>query len=144
MLKDEYFERLPPKSTGRERFNLTWLYRMLEQHGKYIREKDVHATLAALTVRSITNAIRAWPLNIHRILLCGGGSYNRYIVSTLQEAFREIPVVRTDAYGVPAKWLEAMAFAWLAKQTLAGKPGNIPSVTGASEKVVLGEICKPN
>lgn len=144
MLKDEYFERPPPKSTGRERFNLTWLHRALGQHGKYIREKDVHATLAALTVRSIANAIRSCPIDIHRILLCGGGSYNRYIVSKLQEAFREIPVERTDAYGAPAKWLEAMAFAWLAKQTLAGQPGNIPSVTGASKKVVLGEIYKPN
>lgn len=144
MLNDEYFERSPPKSTGREKFNLTWLHRMLEQHGKHILEKDVHATLAALTVKSITNAIKTWATGIHRILLCGGGSYNRYIVSKLQEAFWEIPVECTDVYGIPAKWLEAMAFAWLAKQTLKGKPGNIPSVTGANKKVVLGEIYKPN
>ncbi len=143
MLKDGYFKRPPPKSTGRERFNLTWLQRMLDQHKKHLPERDVQATLAALTVQSVANAVRAWPTPVDRILLCGGGSCNRYLVAQLRAALQEVPTEHTSAYGISGKWVEAMAFAWLAKQALEGKPGNIPSVTGADKTVVLGEIFRP-
>jgi len=143
MLEDEYFKRPPPKSTGRERFNLTWLQRMLDQYEKHVPEQVVQATLAALTVQSVANAIRAWPTPVDRILLCGGGSCNRYLVTQLRAALQEAPIEHTGAHGIPEKWVEAMAFAWLAKQTLEGKPSNIPSVTGANKKVILGEIFRP-
>lgn len=143
MLEDEYFKKSPPKSTGREKFNLVWLQHMLAQYEKYVPEQDVQATLVALTVQSITDAVKTWSADIHRVLLCGGGSYNRYLVSRLQATIGEIPVELTDVYEMPAKWVEAMAFAWLARETLADRPGNIPSVTGASKKVVLGKIYRP-
>ncbi len=143
MLEDMYFKQLPPKSTGREKFNLIWLQYMLDQYEEFVPENDVQATLVALTVQSITNAIKTWTANISRVLLCGGGSHNSYLVSQLQNALQKIPVELTSTHGVSEKWMEAMAFAWLAKQTLEGKPGNISSVTGATKKVVLGELHKP-
>ena len=143
MLKDEYFKNSPPKSTGREKFNLIWVQYMLDQYEEFVTEKDVQATLVALTTQSIANAIKTWTPNTSRILLCGGGSYNTHLVSQLQETVQNIPVELTSTYGVSEEWMEAMAFAWLAKQTLDGNPGNIPSVTGASKKVALGEIHNP-
>jgi anhydro-N-acetylmuramic acid kinase len=143
MLEDEYFKILPPKSTGREKFNLIWLQYMLGQYKNFITKKDVQATLVALTVETITDAINIWAPNTSRILLCGGGSYNSYVVCQLQAAFHKIPVKYTSTDDVNEKQIEAMAFAWLAKQTLEGKPGNIPSVTGARRKVPLGDIYSP-
>lgn len=143
MLEDEYFKKLPPKSTGREKFNLIWLQYMLDQYEEFVPENDVQATLVALTVQTIANAINTWASNTSLVLLCGGGSYNSYLVSQLQTALKEIPVELTSTHGVSEKWMEAMAFAWLAKQKIDGKPGNIPSVSGAREQVELGEIYQP-
>lgn len=140
MLADEYFNNSPPKSTGREKFNLAWLEHMLDAYGKWLPAEDVQATLVALTARSIAAAMQTWAPNIARILLGGGGSYNAYLVSQLQRELHGIPIEFSSAHGVSEKYMEAMAFAWLAKQALAGSPGNIPSVTGASREVVLGEI----
>lgn len=144
MLEDPYFKQLPPKSTGREKFNLVWLQHMLDQCEEPVTEKDVQATLAELTAQSIAQAIKTQAPSTSRILLCGGGSYNTCLVSRLEHAVQDIPVEGTRAYGVSEKWLEAMAFAWLARRTLEGKPGNIPSVTGASKKVVLGDLYPPD
>ncbi len=143
MLEDSYFKQPPPKSTGREKFNLVWLQYMLDQYAEPVAEKDVQATLAELTVQSIAKAIHTQTPHTSRILLCGGGSYNTYLVGRLEHAVQGIPVECTSTYGVSEKWLEAMAFAWLARRTLEGKPGNIPSVTGASKEVILGNLYKP-
>ena len=143
MLEDEYFKTQPPKSTGREKFNLIWLQYMLDQYEEFVTEKDVQATLVALTVTSITNAIEEWAPNTSRVLLCGGGSNNTFLVSQLQVALKNKPVEHTSTYGISENWMEAMAFAWLAKLKMDGKPGNIPSVTGANGPVELGELCYP-
>ena len=143
LLEDEYFKLPPPKSTGREKFNLIWLQYMLDQNEEFVTEKDVQATLVALTATSITNAIKKWVPKTSRVLLCGGGSNNKFLVSQLQTMLKEVPVEHTSIYGVSEEWMEAMAFAWLAKLKLDGKPGNIPSVTGADKPVELGEIFQP-
>jgi len=143
MLEDEYFKQAPPKSTGREKFNLIWLQYMLDQYEEFVTEKDVQATLIALTAKTIANAIQAWAPNTSRILLCGGGSYNSFLVSQLQNSLANIPLEATSNYGISEEWMEAMAFAWYAKRNLEAKTTNIPSVTGASKKVILGEIYQP-
>ena len=145
MLEDPYFERPPPKSTGRETFNLAWLQASLARHGEPVPEADVQATLVELTAQSIARAMWAHPGTSvpARVLLCGGGSHNAYLVSRLEDAMAGVIVECTDAHGVPSKWLEAMAFAWLAKRAVDGKPGNLPSVTGARQAVVLGEVHRP-
>lgn len=143
MLKDPYFQRPPPKSTGRETFNLAWLQSMLARHETPLPEQDVQATLVELTATSVAQAVHAHPLPVARVLLCGGGSHNAYLVSRLEHAMASLPVECTDVHGVPSKWLEAMAFAWLAKQAVDGTPANLPSVTGACRDVILGEVHRP-
>jgi anhydro-N-acetylmuramic acid kinase len=138
MLGDPYFTKPPPKSTGREHFNLEWLQHNLVAHGDPISTEDVQATLLALTTHSIVNSIYSWCPQSEKVLLCGGGSENKYIIQQLKKNLDNITLEQTSDYGVPSKWMEAMAFAWLAKQNIDNKPGNIPSVTGASKQVVLG------
>ncbi len=143
MLEDPYFQRPPPKSTGRETFNLDWLQAMLARHEEPLSEADVQATLMELTAISVAQATHAHPLPVTRVLLCGGGSNNAHLVSRLEHAMEGLSVECTDAHKVPSKWLEAMTFAWLAKQAVDGTPANLPSVTGACRDVVLGEVHRP-
>jgi anhydro-N-acetylmuramic acid kinase len=137
LLAEEYFTRPPPKSTGRELFHLDWLGRHLDGSESPV---DVQATLAELTARTIALALRTLPAPVREIYLCGGGAHNRDLVARLGRQLDGATVATTAALGLDPDWVEAVAFAWLAHQTLAGKPGNLPSVTGATREVVLGGI----
>ena len=139
MLEDEYFSALPPKSTGREHFNLEWTQHYLDSIDSFLEPEDIQATLLALTTHTITDSIDAWCPQSKKILLCGGGSNNTFLIQQLEKKLNEFSMQPTSDYGVPTKWMEAMAFAWLAKQHIENKTGNIPSVTGANMAVVLGE-----
>ena len=139
MLEDEYFSALPPKSTGREHFNLEWIQHYLDSFNAPLTPEDIQATLLALTTYTIADSIDAWCPQTKKILLCGGGSENNFLVQQLEKILNKYSIQPTSDYGVPSKWMEAMAFAWLAKQHIEKKPGNIPSVTGADKAVVLGE-----
>ncbi len=139
MLQDDYFSMLPPKSTGREYFNIEWLQHFLDNTLESIPAENIQATLLALTTYTIADSIDAWCPQTKKILLCGGGSENKYLVQQLKIILNKITFQQTSDYGVPSKWMEAMAFAWLAKQNIEGKPGNIPSVTGADKPVLLGK-----
>lgn len=140
MLNDAYFLRPPPKSTGRELFNPTWLTRMLQQVGAEAAPVDVQATLCELTAVSIARAVQQYASDAARILVCGGGVYNITLMSRLRTLLAPRSVESTEDHGIGPKWVEAMAFAWLARQTLLGLPGNLPAVTGARHPVVLGAI----
>ncbi len=140
MLSDPYFEEAPPKSTGREHFNLDWLSTFTKKITKTTEPQDIQASLLALSVKSISNSIKNWCPETKNILLCGGGGSNKFFIEQLSKTLPSIQVQHTDEYGVPAKWMEAMAFAWLAKLHIENKPGNIPSVTGAREYAKLGEL----
>jgi anhydro-N-acetylmuramic acid kinase len=140
LLKEPYFHQPAPKSTGREYFNLNWLNQHLQKINQKISPVDVQATLAELTVRTIILSIRTH-LPHGEILVCGGGARNSLLMSHLQALAKpHFTIETTEKYGVDPDWVEAMAFAWLAKQTLNGKPGNLPSVTGAQSPCVLGGI----
>lgn len=141
LLSDPYFDREPPKSTGKEYFNLPWLEaRLLD--GDALAPQDVQATLLELTVSSIARAVRDLEARYDRVLVCGGGRLNSQLMLRLSASLAEqnIEVGTTDDIGVDGDSLEAAAFAWLACQTLAGLPGNEPSVTGAKGPRVLGAI----
>ncbi len=140
LLQDAYFARPPPKSTGRELFNLAWLETALADFGE-LAAVDVQATLAELTAASITAALAA--RGVHRLLVCGGGVHNAHLQGRLAALCGELIVEPTDAHGIPADWLEAMAFAWLAWARLNGQPSNVPSVTGARQAAVLGGVYLP-
>ena len=140
LLSDAYFEKHPPKSTGREYFNLNWLKKYLNLIKTNIKTIDVQATLVELTARSILFAIRKYFVNCE-ILICGGGVHNQFLMQRLKKlAEPQFILDSTQKYGLDPNWIEATAFAWLAKQTLNRKTGNLPSVTGAREKAILGGI----
>jgi anhydro-N-acetylmuramic acid kinase len=100
----------------------------------------MQTTLCELTAQSIAAAIQTHAANTRRVIVCGGGVHNHYLMARLKENLQEIPVDSAMAHGVDPDWVEAAAFAWLAKRRLDERPGNIPEVTGASQPVLLGEI----
>ncbi len=143
MLTDPYFSQRPPKSTGPEYFSMEWLMRRLEAFGRP-GVADVQATLLALTVHTIADAVKALPmLKNPEIYVCGGGAHNIAIMRALQVQLPTSKVGKTDELGISADWVEAMAFAWLARQRIQEQPGNLPIVTGASRPAVLGSIYLP-
>lgn len=135
---DDYFQLAPPKSTGKEYFSQTWLQHKLLACSDLAAE-DVQATLCQLTADSITDAIIKFAGTSRQILVCGGGAHNRQLLQTLADSLN-IPVLSTEQRGISPDHVEAIAFAWLARQTLNGLPGNLCEVTGASEPVILGGI----
>jgi anhydro-N-acetylmuramic acid kinase len=145
MLGDPYFAAPPPKSTGRELFNLDWLQRQLDAHVAIRGVEppaavDVQATLMALSVRSIADAILAHGADATEVLACGGGVHNDELMRLLGLALAPRAVKSTMALGVDPDYVEATAFAWLAKRRLEGLSGNLPSVTGAAGERVLGGV----
>lgn len=140
LLADKYFLLPPPKSTGREYFNLAWLNQHLKSLAKNIPAVNVQATLAELTAQCIISQIQK-NLSSGEILVCGGGVRNIYLMSRLQAlAHPHFTLDSTQKYGLHPDWIEAMAFAWLARQTMNKLPGNNPNVTGAKCSAVLGGI----
>ena len=125
-----------PKSTGREYFNLTWLKNYL--HPSQTREY-VQATLSELTARTITDSIKT-NFSSGEIYICGGGAHNQFLMQRIVENAHGFSVNSTATLGVDPNWVEAMAFAWLAKQTLGKHTSNIISVTGATHACVLGRV----
>jgi anhydro-N-acetylmuramic acid kinase len=134
------FAAAPPKSTGRELFNREWLDRF--GPGAHA-PADVQATLAALTARSLADAVALHCAGAEEVLVCGGGAHNGAVMRALATALAPARVASTASVGVNPDWVEAMAFAWLARETLAGRPGNLPDVTGAAGPRVLGAIYPP-
>lgn len=143
LLNDPYFLLPPPKSTGRDDFNLTWLEGRLQEYGKSLSAEDVQATLLELTAQNITNAVKVFADQTEEIYVCGGGAHNPALMGRLKKLLPGIPVASTGDIGIDPDAVEAVTFAWLAKQRMEGKPGNLPSVTGAREAVLLGAIYEP-
>jgi anhydro-N-acetylmuramic acid kinase len=140
LLSDSYFQQSPPKSTGREYFNLAWLEEKLYEFKHDISPVNLQATLVELTACSIISAIRSY-MTKGEILICGGGIHNAFLLSRLQAlAAPSFTIHSTQKYGVHPDWIEALAFAWLARQTLHRHPGNLPSVTGAKCTAILGGV----
>lgn len=136
LMTDSYFEQLPPKSTGREYFNLAWLQTYLEDDSQPC---DIQATLAQLTAGTIINAIGQMSSEAE-IFLCGGGVLNTDLVARIARLKGPHQVTTTSEVGVHPNWVEAIAFAWLGRQTILGLPGNLPEVTGTAHPCILGGI----
>lgn len=139
-LADPYFEAAPPKSTGRGYFNLDWARR---RHTAFTRAApaDVQRTLCELTARTIADAISRHACGTQRVLVCGGGAHNTFLLARLREMTR-VKVETTETAGIAPQAVEAAAFAWLAMRTLKGLTGSLPAVTGAKKAAVLGGIYK--
>jgi anhydro-N-acetylmuramic acid kinase len=137
LVAETFFKAAPPKSTGRDLFNLAWLENHLKGDEKVA---DVQATLLALTADSIAGAVQRFCTGVKEIYLCGGGAHNTALISRLQQALPQCLIQKTEVLGIAADWMEAIAFAWLAQQTMQLRPGNLPAVTGAKHSCVLGAI----
>lgn len=137
LLTEAFFKLAPPKSTGRDLFNIIWLEKFLHPDFKAV---DVQRTLLELTATSIANAINNYGTKVDEIYLCGGGAHNHTLVKRLQQLLHPIKIALSDELGIGVNWVEAAAFAWLARQTLIQQPGNLPEVTGAKAARILGAI----
>ena len=144
-LSHDFFEQLPPKSTGRELFGSEYLHQCLADAEPYhLSPADLLATLTELTVTSIVKEYSTFlPHLPDRVLLCGGGSQNLYLKRRLQTHLQPVPVLTTDEVGLSADFKEAIAFAVLAYWRTLGIPGNLPQVTGAHAEVLLGDVYLP-
>jgi anhydro-N-acetylmuramic acid kinase len=137
LLAEPFFHAVPPKSSGRDLFNLGWLEKHLQGNEA---PADVQATLLALTAHAIADGIRRFCQGAEEIYLCGGGAHNSTLTTALRENLPECRIELTDKLGIPADWMEAIAFAWLARQAIHGEPASLPAVTGARHPCVLGAI----
>ncbi len=139
LLSDPFFQLPHPKSTGREHFCLDWLLTQVKRINQEIKPEDVQRTLIEFTTQTISDSIKTLKLSNYQILACGGGMHNQFLLNSLTEKLG-VNVQKTNDFEVDGDYLEAMTFAWLAKQRIENKTGNLPSVTGARLKKVLGAI----
>ena len=137
LLDEPYLALPPPKSTGRELFNLGWLDRKLGRGAR--RPEDVQATLLEYTAATIAADVRRYAPGA-AVYACGGGAHNAILLAALERRLAPDRVTTTDALGLDPDYVEAIAFGWFARRTLAGLPSNAPSVTGARGPRVLGGI----
>ncbi len=145
LLTAPYFTCPPPKSTGREYFNGHWISAQLEKAQlTHIAPEDVQSTLMELTAYSIVQDVTRYAADTEEIYLCGGGTHNSKLIArikhNLAEVGQKIPVYSTTKIGVSPDWVEAIAFSWLAKQTLNKQAGSLMEVTGAQRPTILGGV----
>lgn len=139
LLGESYFTQKLPKSTGRELFNGRWLEAKLDALGLQIAPVDVQATLLTFTVTTIVSDLSRY-CSPQEIYVCGGGAHNKALMDQLGKVASECSVSSTADLGIAPDWVEAIAFAWMARETLAGRPIDTHPFTGAREPVLLGAI----
>ena len=137
MLRDPYLSRPPPKSTGREMFNLPWLEASADLGA--FQPEDVQHTLTEFTAATVVQGMKRWAGGAGRLVVCGGGRHNDQLMKRLA-ALAGIPVQTSETLGFDGDAMEAAAFAWLAARRMSELPGNAPAVTGAAGERVLGGI----
>ncbi len=137
MLEEPFFSAAPPKSSGRDLFNSTWLLGRLKGDEAAV---NVQATLLELTCRTIAQAIRQHCGNAREVYLCGGGAHNQSLSDRLSALLPDCSIQTTGVLGLDSDFMEAIAFAWLAQQAMHRKPANLPLVTGARHPCILGAI----
>ncbi|MBV6788501.1 anhydro-N-acetylmuramic acid kinase [Xanthomonas euvesicatoria] len=138
LLADPWFALPPPKSTGREQFHLDWAVQAMGS--ARLDAADVQATLLELTAASVADALLRLQPTTRRVLVCGGGVRNPVLLARLAARLPGIVVESSARYGLDPDYLEAMGFAWLAAELLAGRAANLPAVTGAAGPRLLGAI----
>jgi anhydro-N-acetylmuramic acid kinase len=138
LLAEPFFDLPPPKSTGRDLFDRGWLLRALD--GGQRDARDVQATLTQLTATAIGRAIERWFPEAADVVVCGGGAFNATLVRMLVESCAPRPVLESGALGVGPDQVEALAFAWLAREFVDRRCANLPAVTGARGPRLLGAL----
>ena len=139
LMQEDYLQKIPPKSTGRDLFNPAWLDSRLQGFDQ-ARPVDVQATLTEFTARACIADMRRYADDAKRLVVCGGGALNRHLMARLQAGLADTAVVGSAAHGLPPLQVEAAAFAWLAFKCVRREPASLPSVTGAQGARVLGAV----
>nr|WP_315246357.1 anhydro-N-acetylmuramic acid kinase [uncultured Albidiferax sp.] len=139
LLEEPYLAKTPPKSTGRDLFNPPWLSSKLQGFAG-LTPADVQATITEFTARAVSACMNSYGNNSILVIVCGGGALNGYLMQRLQALLPTMQVQSSAAHGLPPLQVEAVAFAWLARQTVLGLPGNLASVTGARGERILGAV----
>jgi anhydro-N-acetylmuramic acid kinase len=139
LLNEPYFAKPPPKSTGRDLFNLPWLTAKLRGF-EALAPVNVQATLTELTARTCSTSLHDNLPHCTSLIVCGGGAFNRHLMNRLQASLPQCAVGASDAFGLPPLQVEATAFAWLARQAILRQTASVPSVTGAQGARILGGI----
>lgn len=137
LLDEPWFAQPPPRSTGREQFHLDWVQARLRGGES---PADVQATLLELSAVTMADALHRYQPDTARLIACGGGVRNARLMQRIATHLPGVKVESSAAHGLDPDYVEAMAFAWLARETLAGRPGNLPAVTGARGRRVLGVV----
>lgn len=139
LLDEPFFALAPPRSTGRERFNRDWLAGRLARFSR-VEPQDVQATLTQLTAAVIGDTIGRYFAEAAEVVVCGGGAFNATLMRMLADACAPRRVVTSDALGVAPDEVEALAFAWLAREFIEQRCANLPAVTGARGPRPLGAL----
>ena len=139
LLAEPFLQTQPPKSTGRDLFNPSWLARHLQQHPS-IAAVDVQATLTEFTAMACANDVKRFALDARQLIVCGGGALNGHLMQRLAHHLPQLTVCSSEDHGLPPLQVEAAAFAWLAFKTIHREKASLPSVTGARGARVLGAI----
>lgn len=140
LLHHPYLQQRPPKSAGREQFNLDWLDAALAELGRPIDPTAVQASLLEFTAITLCDAVKRECSLARELYVCGGGAHNGALMRRVTALLPRMQVMTTAALGIEPDWVEALAFAWLARQAMHREPGNLPSVTGARGERILGAI----
>ena len=141
MLAEPFLHQAPPKSTGRDLFHPTWLAQQLSEYVN-AAAADVQATLTEFTARACVNDVLRHAADATELIVCGGGALNGLLMQRLQAGLPHVRVLSSADRGMPPLQVEAAAFAWLARQAMLGRPGNLPKVTGAQGARILGGVFK--
>ena len=139
LLQEAYFQQPPPKSTGRDLFNPSWLARQMSGYPQ-LSPADVQATLTELTARCCAAELQRHGAGSRRLIVCGGGALNTHLMGRLQALLPGVQVLSSEQAGLPPLQVEAAAFAWLARKAMQRETGSLQSVTGARGARVLGAI----
>jgi len=142
LMLDPFIASKPPKSTGREHYHIDWLEKQLSNF-THLNAAEVQASLCQFTCDSIIYAVKNYLPAISSLIVCGGGAHNANLINHLTEKLPKTKLSTSDDFGIHPDWVEAIAFAWLARQTINKKPGNLPAVTGAGQATVLGALYLP-
>lgn len=141
MLSDPFFSKTPPKSTGFELFNSSWLNNYIRKNKYY--DEDIQRTLCELTAKSIANSVMEYAPLINNLVLCGGGTYNSFLVKRIKHNLPNITITDSSEYGISPKELECCAFAWLAKRRIENETNCSCRVSGAYSDSICGGIYSP-
>jgi anhydro-N-acetylmuramic acid kinase len=139
LLDEPYFSKAPPKSTGRDLFNLPWLSDKLRGF-ETVAPVNVQTTLTELTAQTCAASLQGNLPSCQTLIVCGGGAFNAHLMTRLKASMPQCAVRASDAFGLPPLQVEATAFAWLARQAVLRKTASVPSVTGAQGARILGGI----